>query len=206
MTPAVPSPVRKYRTQCVNRVLRGGIAVLVAVTAFAGHTENAPATSVPAPGAPAPTPPATNVPDAVTRKSGLHVEPMTRPARIYAENCEGCHGWAGISVTEIPTLKERIGYFARIPEGRRYLVQVPNVALNPSSDEDIAAMMNWLLATYSREQLPADFKPYSAAEVAELRKARIDVAADRRRVVAALVAANQLPSPDALTIPHASLY
>ena len=125
----------------------------------------------------------TNVPDAVTRKTGLHVEPMPRPARIYAENCEGCHGWAGVSVTEIPTLKGRIGYFARIPEGRRYLVQVPNVALNPSSDADIAAMMNWLLATYSREQLPADFKPYSAEEVAQLRKARIDVAADRRRVV-----------------------
>ena len=150
--------------------------------------------------------PVTNVPDAVTRKSGLRVEPMTRPARIYAENCEGCHGWAGVSVTEIPTLKGRIGYFARIPEGRRYLMQVPNVALNPSSDDDIAIMMNWLLATFSREQLPANFKPYSADEVAQLRKARIDVAADRRRVVAALVAANQLPSPDALTIPHASLY
>jgi hypothetical protein len=109
-------------------------------------------------------------------------------------------------VTEIPTLKGRVGYFARIPEGRRYLVQVPNVALNPSSDEDIAAMMNWLLATYSRDELPADFAPYSAAEVAQLRKARIDVAADRRRVIAALVAANQLPSPDVLSIPHASLY
>ena len=75
-----------------------------------------------------------------------------------------------------------------------------------SSDEDIAAMMNWLLATFSREQLPADFVPYTAQEVAALRTARIDVAADRRRVVAALVAAKELPSPDALSNPHASLY
>jgi mono/diheme cytochrome c family protein len=189
-----------------NPALRAAIGALAAAAALAAHTQNAPVTSAPVPGAPAASGLVTNVPDAVTRKTGLHVDPMTHPARIYAENCEGCHGWAGVSVTEIPTLKGRIGYFARIPEGRRYLVQVPNVALNPSSDEDIAAMMNWLLATYSREQLPADFKPYSAEEVAQLRKARIDVAADRRRVVAALVAANQLPSPDALAIPRASLY
>ena len=184
-----------------NRALRGGLAVLVGTAALAGHTQNAPAADAPRTDALV-----TNVPDAVTRKTGLRVEPMTRPAIIYAENCEGCHGWAGVSVTEIPTLAGRIGYFARIPEGRRYLVQVPNVALNPSSDEDIAALMNWLLATYSRKQLPTDFKPYSAEEVAVLRKARIDVAADRRHVVAALVAANELPSPDALSIPHATLY
>jgi mono/diheme cytochrome c family protein len=167
------------------------MVLLVGAAVFVGHAQNAPVS---------------NVPDAVTRMTGLRVEPMARPARIYAENCEGCHGWAGVSVTEIPTLKGRIGYFARIPEGRRYLVQVPNVALNPSSDEDIAAMMNWLLVTYSRDELPADFVPYSAAEVAQLRKARIDVAADRRRVIAALVAANELPSPDVLSIPRASLY
>jgi mono/diheme cytochrome c family protein len=182
------------------------MVLLVGATAFASHAQHAPnrgAANAPVSAANAPL---SNVPDAVTRKTGLRVAPMARPARIYAENCEGCHGWAGVSVTEIPTLKGRIGYFARIPAGRRYLMQVPNVALNPSSDEDIAAMMNWLLDTYSRHELPADFVPYSAAEVAQLRKARIDVAADRRRVIAALVAANELPSPDVLSIPHASLY
>lgn len=182
-----------------NRALRGGtILLLVCAAAYVTHAQNAPFGVHDAP--------VSNVPDVVTRKTGLHVEPMARPARIYAENCEGCHGWAGVSVTEIPTLKGRVGYFARVPEGRRYLMQVPNVALNPSSDEDIAAMMNWLLTTYSRDELPAGFVPYSAAEVALLRKARIDVAADRRRVIAALLAANELPSPDVLSIPHASLY
>jgi mono/diheme cytochrome c family protein len=189
-----------------NRALRGGMVLLVGAMAFVSHAQNAPVSTQTAPVSARNAAPVSNVPDAVTRKTGLHVEPMARPARIYAENCEGCHGWAGVSVTEIPTLKGRVGYFARIPEGRRYLVQVPNVALNPSSDEDIAAMMNWLLVTYSRDELPADFVPYSAVEVAQLRKARIDVAADRRRVIAALVAANELPSPDVLSIPHASLY
>ena len=213
----MPRPVRKHRTPRRNPALRGAIGLLVAAATFAGYTRsapatrdapvaNAPVTNVPVTNAPVTNVSVTNVPDAVTRKTGLRVEPMTRPARVYAENCEGCHGWAGVSVTEIPTLKGRVGYFARIPEGRRYLMQVPNVALNPSSDEDIAAMMNWLLVTFSREQLPADFVPYTAQEVAALRTARIDVAADRRRVVAALVAAKELPSPDALSNPHASLY
>jgi mono/diheme cytochrome c family protein len=131
---------------------------------------------------------------------------MSRAARTYAENCQGCHGATGVSVTEIPTLAGRIGYFARIPAGRRYLLQVPNVALNPSSDADIADMMNWLLVTYSRAQLPRDFQPYSAEEVSRLRKARIDVAAERRRVIDALIAAQQVPSGEVLAIPYASLY
>jgi len=141
---------------------------------------------------------ASNVPDAVTRQSGLRLRPMAHAARTYAENCQGCHGSEGVSVTEIPTLVGRIGYFARSPAGRRYLIQVPNVALNPNSDEDIAELMNWVLNTYSRAQLPVHFEPYSAAEVASLRKQRIDPAAERRRVVDELLAAGQIPSRDVL--------
>lgn len=142
----------------------------------------------------------TNVPDVITRESGLRVAPMTRPARTYATNCQGCHGELGSSAREIPTLAGRVGYFTRIPDGRRYLVEVPNVALNPSSDEDIAAVLNWILTTYSPGQLPPDFEPYTASEVSKLRKARIDVIAERRRVVAALLASKQIPSAEALAL------
>jgi mono/diheme cytochrome c family protein len=150
--------------------------------------------------------PASNVPDVLTRQSGLRVAPMPRPAQTYATNCQGCHGDLGSSAKEIPTLAGRVGYFTRLPEGRRYLVQVPNVALNPSSDEDIAAVLNWVLTTYSRAQLPAGFRPYTAAEVGELRKARIDVIAERQRVVGQLVAAKQIPSAEALALPTISPY
>ncbi len=150
--------------------------------------------------------PVSNVPDVLTRQNGLRVTPMSHSARVYAENCQGCHGPQGVSVTEIPTLAGRIGYFARSPEGRSYLIQVPNVALNPSSDEEIAALMNWLLYTYSGQQLPGDFKPYSASEVGLLRRERVDTAAQRRRVVDQLSAAGQLPSPAALALPRSVLY
>jgi mono/diheme cytochrome c family protein len=165
--------------------------MLLWAAATAGHTQDAPAT---------------NVPDAITRKTGLHLEPMSHAAVTYAENCQGCHGAAGVSVTEIPTLAGRIGYFARTPEGRSYLVQVPNVALNPSSDQDIAELMNWVLNTYSRAQLPRDFQPYSTEEVALLRKVRIDVVAHRRHIVEQLVVLKQIASPDVLAIPHTPPY
>jgi hypothetical protein len=80
------------------------------------------------------------------------------------------------------------------------------VALNPSSDHDIAELMNWLLNTYSRAELPQDFQPYSAEEVALLRRARIDVAAVRRRIVEQLLQLRQIPSADVLANAHPSLY
>lgn len=147
-----------------------------------------------------------NVPDVVTRRSGLRLAPLARPAQTYALNCQGCHGEYGTSAPEIPALAGRVGYFARSDAGRRYLVQVPNVALNPGSDADIAAVLNWLLLTYSRRQLPPDFRPYSAAEVGELRRARIDVAATRAGVVAELAAVGALPAPDALALAGPSSY
>jgi hypothetical protein len=66
--------------------------------------------------------------------------------------------------------------------------------------------MNWLLNTYSRAELPQDFQPYSAEEVALLRRARIDVAAVRRRIVEQLLQLRQIPSADVLANAHPSLY
>ena len=179
---------RRHATSSV--VARSCAALVLAALPAAAHAEA----------------PVTNVPDAVTRQSGLRLAPMPRAARTYATNCQGCHGELGVSVTEIPSLAGRVGYFARVPEGRRYLVQLPNVALNPSSDEDIAGLLNWLLDTYSRAQLPKDFQPYTATEVAALRTARIDAAVQRERVIEELVAAKEIPSADVLAVPHTALY
>lgn len=155
---------------------------------------------------PAPAQPTGNVPDVVARRSGLHVEPMAHAAVIYAQNCQGCHGEAGRSVPEIPALAGRVGYFARTPAGRRYLAQVPNVALNPSSDADIAELLNWLLATFSRAELPERFTPYTQSEVGALRSERIEPRLARQRVVDELVAAGLVPSAETLagaySVPH----
>lgn len=137
-------------------------------------------------------------PDEHAKTHSTAVRHLSRPATTYAANCAGCHGQSGRSVGEIPTLVDRIGYFARIPEGRAYLVQVPNVAMSAVRDEELAEMLNWLLHTYSAAQLPSDFRAYTGAEVTELRKVRIVPWSRRKEVVQALLAAGQIPSTDSL--------
>ncbi len=87
----------------------------------------------------------------------------------------------------MPRLANSMGYFVRIPQGRAYLVEVPGVATAPLSDEEIAEVLNWMLLTFSRPQLPAHFTPYTAAEISKYRMHKlIDVAQTRRRLAAQL--------------------
>jgi mono/diheme cytochrome c family protein len=133
-------------------------------------------------------------PDEQAKAHSTAVRHLSKPATTYAANCAGCHGHSGRTVSEIPTLVDRIGYFARIPEGRAYLVQVPGVAMSAVRDADLAEMLNWLLNTYSAAQLPRDFKAYTAAEVMELRKVTVIPWMRRRELIQALLAAGQIPS------------
>lgn len=138
-------------------------------------------------------------PDVLIQRSGAPVPRIQGAVEDYARHCQGCHGHFGYSADEIPILRDRVGYFAHTAEGRAYLVQVPNVAQAHLSDEQLARLLNWLLQTYGKAQLPADFAPYTAAEVGALRRHKPEqVIALRRRVVAGLVAAGAIPGPETL--------
>jgi mono/diheme cytochrome c family protein len=92
------------------------------------------------------------------------------PAELYTLNCWGCHKprAEGIPGT-VPRLANSMGDFLHVPGGREYLVEVPGVAASALSDAEIAEVLNWLLATFNKAETPADFKPYTAAEVARYR-------------------------------------
>ncbi len=109
-------------------------------------------------------------PDAVARTEGTSVISIRDAAQDFARNCAGCHGHTGVSVPQVPALKDRVGYFLHTPEGRRFVVQVPGVAMNVLDDARLAAVLNWMLRTYSAAQLPPDFRPYTADEVGALRR------------------------------------
>jgi hypothetical protein len=80
-----------------------------------------------------------------------------------------------------------MGYFLRIPEGRVYLAEVPGVSTAPLSDEEIAQVLNWMLLTFSRPQLPQHFVPYTAGEIHNCRLHKlVDVTDTRRRLAAKL--------------------
>jgi mono/diheme cytochrome c family protein len=92
------------------------------------------------------------------------------PSELYTLNCWGCHQphAEGIPGT-VPRLAHSMAYFLTVPGGREFLVRVPGVANSSLSDPETAAVLNWLLVTFNKPELPADFKPYTAGEVARLR-------------------------------------
>lgn len=87
-------------------------------------------------------------------------------------NCQGCHlADASGSAKGAPNMAGSVSQFLSVEGGREYLGRVPGVAFAPLSDADLAALLNWSLATFDPQHLPADFRPYTAAEVGRLRGA-----------------------------------
>jgi mono/diheme cytochrome c family protein len=103
----------------------------------------------------------------------------------YIQHCAGCHQFdgSGSPAHGVPNMKNVVGHFLRLPEGRAFLVQVPGTAQAPLKDAQIAEMLNWMLARFSREQMPADFVPYGAEEVRRYRETRLDDVAGRRSAI-----------------------
>ena len=116
-------------------------------------------------------------------------------ARInYMIHCQGCHLPQAVGVPgNVPRMKDFVGYFLHSPEGREFVVAVPGVSTANLGDEQLTELVNWLLLTYSAEQLPPDFTPYSIAEVAELRQ-NPEANPERRRGQILEALAKKLPA------------
>ena len=89
----------------------------------------------------------------------------------YVLRCQGCHlpdamGMKG----KVPRMNGFVGYFLHSDDGRRFIVQVPGVATASLPDNELSELMNWVMHEFSREQMPGDFAPFTAEEVAHLRK------------------------------------
>jgi mono/diheme cytochrome c family protein len=106
---------------------------------------------------------------------------------LFADVCAACHQDDGRGVPGVyPPLADSIGRFARLPEGRAYLARVvaygmfgpirvedrPYNGLMPPpafDDAEIAEVLNYALTELSGKQLPPDFAPLTAQEVAGYR-------------------------------------
>lgn len=86
-----------------------------------------------------------------------------------------------------------MGYFLHSAEGREFLIRVPGVSTASLPDDEIAELVNWLIATYSAEQTPEEYLPYSESEVAALRKRPEPDPEKTRKIILDDIAA-QLPS------------
>jgi len=104
------------------------------------------------------------------------------PQSDFLLHCGGCHLPNAQGVPpEVPSLAGPLGRIAGSPEGRDYMARVPGASQSPLSDEQLAAVLNWVLSEFNTETLPADFVPLTGAQVG---KSRSQVLADplkRRR-------------------------
>jgi cytochrome c553 len=115
---------------------------------------------------------------------------VARPERAridYMLKCQGCHRPDGTGdLASTPPLAGEVAKFLAVPEGREFLGRVPGVASVDLSDERLAEVLNYTLYRFDAANVPAGFKPYTAAEIAVLRKSplRLDRADTRARLVA----------------------
>jgi len=105
----------------------------------------------------------------------------------YMLKCQGCHRPDGSGDDHSnPPLAGMVARFLAVPGGRAFLGRVPGVATTNLDDARLANLVNWTLYRFDPDHVPADFHPYSAAELGALRQEplRLDRIATRQRLVA----------------------
>jgi hypothetical protein len=110
------------------------------------------------------------------------VQNAQRAWQNWTLNCQGCHRQDGTgSAATSPSLAGTVAKFLWVPGGREYLGRVPGVATSPLSNAELAELMNWMLWRFDRQNLPAGFEPYTAAEIGQLRTQPLRLEASQMR-------------------------
>jgi mono/diheme cytochrome c family protein len=105
-------------------------------------------------------------------------------AEIFASRCAICHQPHGQGIPGMyPPLADSIGAYVKVPQGRAYFVHVVSFGMTgpiavhgqsynglmqpwPSlSDDEIAQVLNFVMATFNAKLLPKHFPPFTADEV-----------------------------------------
>lgn len=117
----------------------------------------------------------------------------------YMLHCRGCHGPDGAGAPgAAPSFRGQLGRFLWVPGGREYLIRVPGTAQSELDDARTAALLNWLVHEFSADEVPADFVPYGAEEVARHRhSALLDVGAARQELLLSIEGASRPPTEHA---------
>jgi hypothetical protein len=118
-----------------------------------------------------------------------------QPLVNYQLRCMGCHlGDGSGQPGRVPSIRRSLVLFSVSPEGRDYVIRVPGVAQSPLSDEDTAALLNWMARNLSDLKVPPGFVDYSEAEIHGLRdRPLVRVRAIRARLLKAAGDKQRLP-------------
>ncbi len=123
---------------------------------------------------------------------------VSEVAEDFSRNCQGCHRADGAGACRsVPRIRDFVGLFTRVPGGRDYLLRVPGVVWAMLDDARLARVLNWMLVSYSREQLAPDFRPFTEEEVRAARERPLaNVLEVRSRLIAELQRRALLPPDD----------
>jgi len=119
------------------------------------------------------------------------------PAQDYVLNCMGCHGTEAQGIPgKVPPLANALSRFMRTPEGRNYVLRVPGAANSALSDDQLAAVLNWLAVAYESSAPAIQPAPFTGSEVAAVRhQPLLSVLATRSAVVHNLATTGPSPPP-----------
>jgi mono/diheme cytochrome c family protein len=117
------------------------------------------------------------------------------PAQDYVLNCMGCHGTEAQGIPgKVPPLANALSLFMRTAQGRNYVLRVPGAANSALSDEQLAAVLNWVALRYDSSAPAIQPVPFTSTEVAAVRhQPLLSVLASRSAVVHDLATTG--PSP-----------
>jgi hypothetical protein len=109
----------------------------------------------------------------------------------YLLSCGGCHGVEGVSNSRlVPDLKDQVGFFLNLPEGRSYVVRLPNVAFSITTDEALTGLVNYVVFALGGRSVPNGTRPYTVREVSQLRRkplTEVSLAQMRQQMVRILI-------------------
>ncbi len=117
------------------------------------------------------------------------------PEVNFQLQCMGCHQRDGAGQPgRVPSFRRTLVPMSYLPQGREFLIRVPGVAQAPLSDEDIAALLNWMVRSMSDVRIKPGFKDYSTEEIHRQRARPIaHVSAARTQVLRRLGASVRPP-------------
>ena len=104
-----------------------------------------------------------------------------QPRVNYQLQCMGCHHRDGSGENgRVPSIRRTLVQFSSFPEGRDYLLRVPGVAQATLSDQQLAALLNWMARNLSDLPLPKNFVDFTPAEVHSARREPLAAVAAQR--------------------------
>ncbi len=122
-------------------------------------------------------------------ETGVNAAAISKARVNYMINCQGCHAHNGAASRDgdVPRMKDYVGNFLRVPNGRAYLVQIPGTASAPIPDKELAQLLNWMLVNIGGKSTPANFEPFDESEVGRLRRSPLtEVDTIRRKLINAI--------------------